>query len=214
MLLSNSRTILSVFVGSVFLMTACGGAASNVGPQPAIELKATSEFPFATDEPAEFQADIVVSIGNAVSEYRYFKKGESRRIDHVTNGIVTMTYLLSDKFYTIDHTSKQIASTPRGSKLESDIDVSPYRSPAFASPIRYRFERVSTDGDLVMFRVDTGGDEQMIATVTVDTKTNLMMRQEFRSPGSSFVYEMRNVKLDVADGEFSLPADYRTLLAK
>lgn len=214
MLLSNSRTILLVFTASLLALAACGGSQPQTEPQPKIDIKATSEFPFATDEPAEFQADITVNIGDETTDYRYFKKGDRRRIDHVSNGVVTRTYLLTDKFYTIDHTAREIAATARGSEKEADINVSPYRSPAFASPIRFRFERLSSDGDLVTYRVDTGGGDNVVSTVTVDSKTNLMMKQEFRSGDTAFVYQLKNVSLSVADGEFQMPVDYKTVTAK
>lgn len=209
MCLSNSRSIqLSILLISL-LLAACGGSETGRTVEPAVEVKPVSEFPFATTEPAEFLADIVVTNGDVVSEYRYFKKDARRKIDFITDGRLSRTELVTDRVYLIDHDKKEFAAREKGSGNAADIVASPYAMPAFTSPVRYRFTRIGTQGDLVTYRVETGSTDGVEAVVTVDPKTNLMVKQEFRSGTSLFIYEIKRAESSVADAEFALPNGYK-----
>ncbi len=218
MFLSNPGKLILVLAIAAALMPACGSKPTTTtdGMSP---IDPTSErFPFPTKEPQEYQGNFVVSDG--VTEQLYFvaRKGEKWRFDINNNGSPRTTQVRSDKVYLIDHINHTYA-IESFADLE-DFDTSYFNSLTwgfFRGANYIEYEETARNGNLISYKARTLKDRNNDVLITVDATTGIMIRQEITSDKDldakgapiRYVYEVRDLKLQVDDTPFDIPAGYR-----
>jgi len=218
MFLSNPRKSIVFLAFTALLLQSCGSSqpVSNTRV-PAGAIK-TGRSPFPTKEATVYQGDLIVS--NGTSEERYFaaRKDDKWRFDAYRDGALATTQLRSDKVYTIDHAKKAYAVETYADLKDFDTDYFNALSWQFFRGANYiEFEELGRDGTLVRYKARTLKESKSDVFVTVDEATGMMVRQEITSAkdrnaqGSpvTYVFEVRNLKLDVDDSEFEIPAGFR-----
>ncbi|MBK9214241.1 MAG: hypothetical protein IPM59_01360 [Chloracidobacterium sp.] len=203
MSLSNSRVLLLLSLLCAGILQGCTATppAENVNaPTPAEESK---RFPFPTSEPDVYQADVVVTTLGTQTHYFVARKGEYSRLDLYRGGKLATTSLGTDAIYTIDHTARTYKMTPSGSgrpPVANDV-----ARDFFQRGMPFRYDELDRKDGVIRYKARDAG-----IVVSIDETSGLMVRQEFSEDGETlFVYELRNVKLDVDDAVFQVPAGYR-----
>lgn len=221
MLLSNPRkSLLLVGLFALFLQ-ACGSSSSNTKPAPTPG--ETSRFPFPTKEPDVYQGDLAVGDGATEQQYFVARKGEKWRFDIMKDGVVWTTQLRSDRVYFIDHVKKTYSMAADGASNDFDTSYFNTLSWGFFRGADYLdYEEIGRDGKLIRYKARMRKDAKSEVIVTIDEATGLMLRQEITGqrdaaaqgapPG--FIYEVRNLKLDVDDSVFEIPGGYKQAPAR
>ena len=220
MFLSNPRKILlliGIFAG---LIQACGGSQTDqVKPtSPAAEV--VREFPFSTKEPEVYQADLVLNDGVAETRYFVARKGERWRFDIFRGTERWMSEIRSDKFYKVDHRRKIYTADNVESGSASTMGGFAGAMSTFFRGKQYReFDDLGREGNLHKYKVKESAASKESVLIYFDEASGMMVRQEFigEKGGSSqetkFIYELRDLKLDVADEIFAIPRGYRKVSA-
>ena len=215
MLLSNSAKSFLI-CGFVLLgMCACKWW-QGTGPGTAGDPAARDRIPFSTAEPETFQCEVVRSDGEHEQRTFYARKGSSSRFD-ISSG---ETVLQTDKSYRLNNEKKIYAELPAGdpSAIEPDF-LADMTFSALKQNRNVRFESLGNDGGFSKYSVTLEGSDTAKAIVYVDEKIGLVMKEEFfslKEPADEsaepvFVFELQNVKMDVDDSAFTIPAGYKKL---
>ena len=215
MLLSNSAKSFLI-CGFVLLgMCACKwwqGSGPGTAGDPAVR----DRIPFSTAEPETFQCDVVRSDGDHEQRTFYARKGISSRFD-ISSG---ETVLQTDRSYRLNNEKKIYAELPAGdpSAIEPDF-LADMTFSALKQNRNAKVEALGKDGELSKYSVTLEGSDTAKAIVYVDEKNGLVMKEEFFSTKEQadesakplFVFELRNVKMDVDDRVLRIPAGYKKL---
>jgi hypothetical protein len=215
MLLSNSAKSFLI-CGFVLLgICACNwwqGSGPGTGGDPA----ARDRIPFSTAEPETFQCDVVRSEGDHEQRTFYARKGISSRYDISSSETVLQT----DKGYRLNNEKRIYAELPAGdpSAVEPDF-LADMTFSALKQNRNARFEALGNDSGFSKYDVTLEGSDNAKASIYVDEKNGLVMKEEFFSTRGQadesakpiFVFELRNVKMDVDDSVFTIPAGYKKL---
>ena len=191
------------------LLTACGTSQSNVNAEVSQIPGPKEEFPFSVKEPDTYQADVVVTSNGSEDRFFVARKGDKWRRDHFSGPTRSITELRTgDGVYLIDHRKKTYSVEPAAGNDATDLDPS---SVSFFRGKEYRdFDEVERGGGVIRYEGRKGETSQDNILITIDEPSGMMVKQEFRSAaGESFVYELRDLKLDVDDSIFQIPAGYR-----
>lgn len=214
MFLSNLHRYFLLLILIAPISQACSGTSSNTSSNANIgELK--SDFPFSTKEPETYQADFVVTIGTSEEHFFRARKGERSRIDIFKGSEISHTQMITDKTYTIDALRKVYMEEPIATGAVNAMPVFDPTNGFFAGREYTAFEETSRDGNTVKYRVKNADPGKGEILVSVDTSSGLMVRQEFLAQNRegetqpNVIFELRNVRLDVEDGVFQLPAGFR-----
>jgi len=215
MFLSNLHLYFLSLILLAPIFQACSGTPANSSANTNIgELK--SEFPFSTKEPATYQGDFVVTIGTTEEHFFRARKAERSRIDFYKNGEISSSQIVSDKTYTIDPSRKIYTEDAFPAGAVNAVPVFDPTNGFFAGKEYTSFEETGRDGTLVKYRVKSADPAKGEIFVSVDTSSGLVIRQEFLAPqnessvpAANVIFELRNLKLDVDDSIFQLPAGLR-----
>lgn len=205
MCLSNLRPALLLLVLLASCLQGCGGTQTTettaVPPTP----EESKRFPFSLREPDVYQADIVVTAMGEETRYFVARKGTNSRLDFYRDGKLATTELGTDAIYSIDHDAKTYEAAPTGSGSPPAVNDVGRR--LFQRGLPYRYDELDRKDGIVRYQAR---DAEII--VSIDEGTGVMLRQEFSDGGEAvFVFELRNVKLDVDDSLFTVPAGYRQI---
>lgn len=219
MLLSNPRIFLLTACLLTFGCQGCTPPANDANKPLVIVPEQKSQFPFSTKEPEVFQGDFVAGGGSAESHTFVARKGDKWRLDIFKFGGTEpfITQLKTDKFYTIDHQNKTYIIQPDGEYPAADSDFFRSETSNFFRGKEYReFEDLGADGGLRKYRVrgDLPDDNILLY---IDVASGLIVKQEFLSKigqkeaGSQidYIFEIRNLRLEVDDSVFAFPEGYR-----
>lgn len=210
MFLSNSRsTILFAFAGLV-LTAGCSWLRSEMPGAVPLVTGPKSSAPFETREPEVFQADFVTSDGTSETRVFYAKKAAKIRFDSFSGAEPTLTMIRNDNLYRIDHRAKSYAEVPES---ETPSASPPFVSELTASLLSHSsnavFEKVGSEGTLDRYSVTSDSFAGPVM-LTYDTRLKMVVKQELGSPGGAiFVFELRNIKLEVDDSIFEIPNGYK-----
>lgn len=214
MFLSNPRLFLLVTLFCVAFFEGCGSAQPSANKDISLTGETGNEFPFSTREPEIYQGEFVVITGKNEDRSFLARKGDRWRMDIFRGGERWLTQLKTDKLYAIDHAKKTYAATPETANARdngpNDMTANFFRGKEYRE-----FDEIGREGDLIRYKVRETDASNTAVMITIDQKSGLMVRQEFRDSGAdagspaAFVYEMRDLKLEVDDGIFSIPAGYR-----
>ncbi len=218
MFLSNPRKSFLLITICLTFLQACGSPPVNENKVVSLDDASGRRFPFPTKEPQVYQGDFVV--GNGISEEQFFvaRKGDKWRFDIKRNNAPWTTQLRADKLYSIDHIKKTY--TVKQDADQRDFDPAYFNALTwgfFRGANYLEFEEVERGGGLIKYRAKTYKDSKADVLITIDEATGMMVRQEITSEkdrveqGSpvNYVYELRNLKTDVDDSIFEIPAGYR-----
>lgn len=220
MVLSNSAKSFLTCTLILFFMQGCRWwQESGNGNNQAVS-SPKSAIPFASAEPAVFQCTIVRGDGEHDQKTFYARKDENWRFDIAGETPVSDTILRTDKYYRLNNDKKLFAEIPQGDAATSEPDfLSDLTFAALKQNADAKFERLGQDGGLTKYRVKLGDSDAAEAIVYVDGATGLVMKEEFfslkgqtdtaRTP--SFVFELRDLKTQVDDSVFAIPAGYKKL---
>jgi hypothetical protein len=216
MFLSNPRLFFVLAVFFALILQGCGSPQSNENKFVSLIDESANRFPFPTREPEVYQGDFVV--GNGVSEEQYFvaRKGDKWRFDVIRNNAPWVTQLRADKVYFIDHTKKTYTVEP--DTVQFDPSYFNTLTWGFFRGANYlEFEEVEHGGGLIKYKAKTYKDSRSDILITIDEATGIMVRQDITSEkermeqGSfvKYIYEVRNLRVDVDDSVFEIPAGFR-----
>ncbi len=213
MFLSNPRNYFLLSVFFALILQACGSSAGNDNRPVSMTTQTRSEFPFSTKEPEVYQGDFVVSVGKNESRWFVARKGEKARFDIFSGNERSVTRLTTENIYVVDHRKKVYAAAPAGSDstgFADGITENFFRGKAYRE-----FEDLGLDGELKKYKVreDPSGKDKIF--IYVDQASGMIVKQEFTGQNGeagspfSYIYEIRNLKLDVDDSMFAIPEGYR-----
>lgn len=209
MFLSTLGKFLVLTAFCAVLITGCGSSQTNVNTGVGSIPEQKGEFPFSVREPEVYQANVVVTTDGVEGRFFIARKGDKWRRDHFTDGERSITELrAADGVYLLDHKKKTFAAEPAAGNDVAGFDAA---SVSFFRGKEYRdFDEVGREGGVIRYKGHKGETSQDEILITVDEVSGMIVRQEFASPnGESLVYELRDLKLDVDDTIFQIPAGYR-----
>ena len=214
MFLSNQRLSLVFLLCIIALASACGP--KNVGTNAPANIPANGELtkgqqPFASKEPDVYQTEVYYSSSGTSDKYFVARSGETRRFDTYVNGQLSVTELIKDNNrYVIDHVRKMYYMDPPSDK--GPKAVNPAALAFFQNTQHHEFDEVSREGDTITYHAKKQqGDPDQDVVLTIDQKTGMMVHQEVKGadPNASFVFELKNVRLEAPDDLFKLPDGYK-----
>jgi len=211
MFLSNPRKFFLLASSFALILQACGSSPRSENKPAFIPVETKSETPFSIREPEVYQGDLVVIRGGTETRRFVARRGNSWRLDTFRGTERLITELKTDRLYYIDHQRKVYAPAP-----QSAI-VAPPATNFFSGKQYHEFEEIGREGDLIRFKVKNSDALKDEILISIDKASGMMVRQEFtgrnNETGSpvSYVYEIRDLRLDVDDSVFAIPAGYRKL---
>ena len=207
MFLSNAgRAVASIYLCAAFL-AACGSSQPAVNTAVAAPPEAQKNIPFPLKEPEVYQAEVHIVTADADERYFIARKDERWRFDIYDGQNLSMSQLRAERLYYIDHARKMyaIAGEP-GDPMTPSLPPDPMDN-FYKGRDHFDFEEAGRDGKTVKYKV-VAKDPIFIY---YDTEKGMITRQEFLgSDGSpNFVYELRDIRMEVRDAVFELPKGYR-----
>lgn len=206
MFLSNPGKYFLLVCFFAISLQACGSSPSNENRPVNIVVPTTNEFPFSTKEPEIYQAELVVESGTFRDKWFVARKNASWRIDFFEGGELSRTQLRSDAVYLIDHKRKLFATNSVTGDPINDLTDKFFKGKEYR-----KFEETGREGDIVKYKI-AGTNGRGDVLISVNDKTGVMMRQEFAASGEGsvpFVYEVKDLKFEVDDSVFQIPAGYK-----
>jgi len=211
MRLSTVRRSMLLIGFCTSMIASCGSYRSTDSRQTTLPAATPSTLPFSTIEPKIYQADVVVSTGDAEEHTFVARKDDKHRIDIMRNGEKMITEIVAGPRYVLDHRQHTYYEIPLGQSPSGAVSPAEsfFRGKGFST-----FEEIGRDAGAVRYRVKQEGLRDQVV-LTIDTKTNLIIAQEFTADDGSVTvkYELRDLKLDVDDSAFQVPAEYRKVPA-
>ncbi len=218
MFLSNPHKSFLLAIAFVTLFQACGPSQTNEKKGVSSRDETAKRSPFPTKEPQVYQGDFVAGNGSDEGKYFIARKGDKWRFDEQVDGAPSLSQLRSGRVYFIDHAKKTYTLAPYAD--EEDFDTNYFNSLTwgfFRGANYLEYEEIERGDGLTKYKAKTYKDTRSDVFVTIDDATGIMVRQEL--PGkkdeieqgkpANYIYEVRNLKLDVDDSVFDLPAGYK-----
>jgi hypothetical protein len=199
-------------------MSGCGTVPVDQNTAYAPEKTPGGELPFSTKEPDVYQGNFFVGTSDYQKHWFVAKKGGNWRIDFFDDNKKEWSQLKSDALYYIDHKKKIYAAEPQN--VHTTVD-SPYftsiLSGFFKNKENRQFEDLGEDGGLHKYRVRGSAAAKDESVLYVDVPSGVVVKQEFLAHNEQngtestmkYVYEIKDLSLNVDDSAFQLPADYK-----
>lgn len=217
MFLSNRRKCFLFLVFCAGFLSACSTSTSTetsalTGPDT------TKAFPFSTKEPSVYQGNVVVT--GDLGEQRYFvaRKNDKGRLGLFRGGRLASSELHTDLTYLIDHVNKVYAAVPPSPLSYDALSYGLFRGKGHNT-----FEKLESDESVTRYRVRDPDQPLSDIVISLDNVSGLVVRQEFSTAGENgadapqsprFIYEVRDLSLDVDDSVFDKPVNYRQVSLK
>lgn len=210
MFLSNSRSTILFALAGLVLTAGCSWLRTESPPLAPLVAEPKSSSPFETLEPDIFQADFVTSDGTSETRTFYARKAAKTRFDSFSGTEPTLTMIHTDKLYRIDHRARSYAEIPESeTPAASPPLVTELTASLLSQSSNSVFEEVGSEGNLDRYSVTSDGVTETVM-LTYDTRLKMVVKQELGSPGGAiFVFELRNIKLEVDDSTFEIPNGYK-----
>ena len=209
MFLSNPLKFFLLVAGCTLIFQACGNASVSENKTVSLTDNSKSAFPFSTKEPEVYQGDVVID-GKAEDRRFVARKGSKWRIDICKNNVLLTSQIGAEKVYSLDHQKKVYAVTENVGGDASSLNAPEFN---FFGGTEYReFDDLGIDGAFRKYKVREASLTGEVF-IYIDEATGMIAKQEFKGgssdPSANFMYEMRNLKLEVEDGQFDVPAGYQ-----
>ncbi len=215
MFLSNPRRSLLFIALFLAFLQACGGSQTPQNKDISLTGETKSEFPFSAKEPEVYQGDLVTISGEAEDHYFVARKGDKWRYDVFRGAELSMSQIRADKMYGIDHQKKtywEISQQGHAASDARDMTRSFFRGHEYRD-----FDEIGREGTLIKYKVRDPGEAKGDVVITVDTASGVVVKHEFMSQGKQtpdFVYEVRNLKIEVEDSIFDIPQGYKKVVSR
>jgi hypothetical protein len=212
MFLSNRMVFSLATLCLSTLLTGCfDRTADSPGLTPLLTER-VSEIPFAQNEPTEFSAEVVITTGSSEIVRGYARKGNDWKLTIFgDDGNPVTEFVNAETKLQVNHSAKTSfeASTP-GPGFEPDA-IQEMTLLALREKQYTRFEKLGSDGPVERFRAINSGSAGDSTVIHYDTNLRMIVKQEFQRPvGDTLItYELRNVRLEVPDETFRVPAGYK-----
>lgn len=212
MFLSNPRKALHLLIAFAAVSAACGSSQPAANRAVNAVFHSQPDIPFPLREPDVYQTDIILTAQGKEERSFYARKGDRSRLDTFVDGVAAKSELRNGSLFFIDHSTKTVQETTSLPDAPTPgIAADPARR-FYTGRDRFTFEETGREGTVVKYRAfnDTSAGDIVIY---FDTAAGLITRQEFLGPDgkADFVYELRNLKMEVDDSIFELPAGYKKL---
>lgn len=187
-------------------------------PPVADDLK--SEIPFATREPEQFQAEIVVTANETKRTTFIARNGAHRRWDFNFGAKNQLTNLQIDKNYLILPGRKIYVEKPApAAPAEPDEWADFLTTEWLSAKWQAGYEKLETSENLTRYRVEMGSPDSTEVYIYIDETLGLPVRQEFYAVAGAekiltYRFELKNLKLEIDGGVFALPPDYKKVSAE
>lgn len=171
-----------------------------------------SEYPFPTNEPELFQADIVIRAGETERRMFIARIGEKRRIDYDVGTENHRAVLMTDKEYLLYFKRKVYTERP------TSPDAASLFEPLTAHLLNTRgyadFEEIKRSGSMVEFRARLNESAASEVVISLDETIGLPMKQEFYSMDGGgrvlrYSVELQGFRTEVDPGLFQIPSGLR-----
>lgn len=186
----------------------------------------SSDIPFSTKEPENFQAEIVVTSfaeAGAVEEaYFIARRGKSslQKFDARQSSRSARAFLRTadDRTFLIDYGSKSFReiSAADSKVFSDDALIKNLTSKWLNEKASVTFEKAGTEKNLTKYRAWFAGGENSEVLIYVDENIKLPVRQEFYTRAGEekilkYKFEIRNFKPAAAENLFKVPDDFRRI---
>lgn len=221
MFLSTKRKSFLLIAFCLTVLQACGSSQTAENKEVSLGVEAKSKFPFLAKEPEIYQGDLIMSNGKSEDRWFVARKGDKWRYD-VFRGAELWSQIRSDKLYYVDHRKKVYWEMSSHDNSNGDPGHFGDLTRIFFKGEEHReFDEVGRENGLIKYKVRENSQSAGEILIYIDAASGIMVRQEFitktgeKNPESpiSFVYEIRNLKLDVDDGVFDIPQEYKKVAA-
>jgi len=121
-----------------------------------------------------------------------------------------MSEIKTDKLYYIDHQRKTYREMPE--QKTSGGGVSDMTLNFFRGYEHHNFDEIGRDGSLIKYKVRETDPSKSTIVISIDNGSGMIVKQEFSSinrQAPDFVYEIKNLKMDVDDSVFVIPQGYK-----
>lgn len=222
MFLSNPRKYFLLIGFFALILQSCGSSQTSDSNGVSLTAESKSKFPFSTREPDVFQGDLVMTNGKTQDHWFVARKGEKWRHDIFRGTERWISQIRSDKLYSVDH-SKKVYWEMSG-QGNSSGDGGNLNDPArnfFRGEEHREFDEVARENGVIKYKVRETDQTAGETLIYIDAASGIMVKQEFTAkkrqdeaePPMSFVYEVRNLKMEVDDGVFDIPPGYKKIAA-
>jgi hypothetical protein len=213
MRLSNPLACPLIIAVAALILSSCNPAPAGNDNTVTLTERTPQHFPFAVREPEVYSCNAYLTSGETVRRWGIAKSGDRMRYDHYDGDTMTVSEIIADKRYIIDHRRRVYAEVAGGGLKDSSPAGPP---PLFLMGAEYvKYRDAGTEGDLRKYVAESGGEQ---IAVYFDEGMRMMVRQEFftaeDSEGSrrtAAIFELRNLRPEADEGLFQLPAGYRSV---
>ncbi len=218
MRLSNPANFSVSLCLLLLLLQGCGSATSDQEtPEPQIA-EPISTLPFATKEPAEYQATFVTRAGGIETLTFAARKGMNRRTDHRLGTEGQMNVIESDKAYRILPGKRVYTEQDFDQSLPPDRPFAGFTDQLLNVRMGAAFEETGSENGLTVFRVSFDDSPGSEALIYVSQELGMPIKQEFYSVSGgqrmlTSVIELRDVKTAVDDSIFAVPDGFKRVAA-
>jgi len=217
MFLSNTGKsfLAAALISTIF--GGCGFFKGIIERSPTAGPTTKGGIPFVVKEPEVFQAEFVSTSGDSSTVSFYARKGGNWRFDTAFNSPDSVSLVKTDKMYSISRANKTYSEIPTGQGVSPEPDFFIDMTHALLKqPNNVKFEEAGRNGTIAKYKVTIGDSSVSEAIIYFDESAGMITREEFMSGSdqgspSAFVFEMRNLKMEVDDSVFAIPADYRRI---
>ncbi len=221
MFLSNPRKYFLPIGFCALLFQGCGSSQTSVNKEVVFTNGAKSKFPFSTRDPETFQGDLVMSNGSSEDHWFVARKGDMWRYDIFRGGERWVSQLRSDKLYYVDHQKKVYWEMHESGKPGDLGYFSDLTRNFFRGEEHREFDEIGRESGQIKYKVRETDQSAGEIVIYIDDASGVMVKQEFTAkkeqneaqPPMSFVYEVRNLKMEVDDGVFDIPPGYKKIAA-
>ena len=223
MFLSNPRKFFLLAGFCALIFQGCGSSPKVDNKEVSLTTESKNKFPFSTKEPENYQSDVVMN--NGYTEDRWFvaRKGNKWRYDVFRGADRRMSQLRSDKLYFVDYQKQVYWEMPEQRYPTGDPGYSSDPMREFFRGVEHReFDEVGREGNLIKYKVRTTDLSAGDILIYIDAESGMIVKQEFTSTREqgdaavpvSYVYEIRNLKMDVDESVFDIPQGYKKIAAE
>ncbi|MEP6848946.1 MAG: hypothetical protein ABI999_08815 [Acidobacteriota bacterium] len=204
------------FLASALITTVCGGCGffKNYTGNAVPARETGNTVPFSVKEPEVYQAQFVTTAGDISTVSFYARKGENWRLDLNFGSPNSVSIIRSDKVYSISPARKVFAEIPSEQASPDPDFVQEMTAGLLSQSITAKFESLDSDGALTKYRVSLGENSESEAIIYLDETVGIITREEFFSlprkthnDAPQFIYEVRELKTEVDDSLFAIPAE-------
>lgn len=219
---------LSFFILPVFLLAGISGCGLWKDPgkfdsatDPEIDSAISTNIPFSTKEPENFQAEIIISsfIKEQKSEQRYLiarQNGNSLQTSYKgSEKERSILRTAENKTYLINHQTRSYRelTSGRGSAFSDDKLIKSLTSKWLNEKTSAKFEKAGTEKELTKYLVKFDDSTKTEVFIYVDEKLKIPVKQEFFSlyenkKTLTYRMEIKNFKSKANEELFKLPEGF------